>query len=130
MYRTLQNDAPADATRFVSRYAHVRNLSETLASPLSAEDQCVQSMPEASPTKWHLAHATWFFETLVLQAHVSSYRPFDPRYARLFNSYYEALGPRPARELRGMLTRPSCSEILCYRRYVDDAMESLLSAGA
>ena len=89
----------------------------------------MQSMPQASPTKWHLAHATWFFETLVLQAHMSSYRTFDPRYARLFNSYYEALGPRHARELRGMLTRPSSGEILCYRRHVDDAMESLLEAG-
>jgi ergothioneine biosynthesis protein EgtB len=120
----------AQPESLLERFRSVRAASLQLASSLSAEDQCVQSMPEASPTKWHLAHTTWFFETLVLQAHMSSYRPFDPRYAHLFNSYYEALGPRHARELRGMLTRPSSDEILCYRRCVDDAMESLLRAGA
>jgi ergothioneine biosynthesis protein EgtB len=101
-----------------------------LAGALSAEDQCVQSMPEASPTKWHLAHTSWFFEAMVLQAHDPAYRCFDERYARLFNSYYEALGPRHQRELRGLLTRPGHHEVLRYRRHIDRAVASLIGAGA
>ncbi|WP_206956968.1 ergothioneine biosynthesis protein EgtB [Trinickia acidisoli] len=107
-------------------YDEVRHYSLALAAPLSAEDQSVQSMPDASPTKWHLAHTTWFFETVVLGAHVPGYRPFDERYAYLFNSYYEALGPRHARPHRGLLTRPSSQEVRAYRRYVDEAMSALL----
>jgi len=125
MYRTLQNDAPTDDTRFVSRYADVRNLSETLAAPLSAEDQGVQSMPDASPTKWHLAHTTWFFETLVLMPHAPDYEPYDRRFQYLFNSYYEALGARHPRPQRGLLTRPTLEEVFKYRRHVDDAMARL-----
>src|SRR6266851_3014953 len=130
MYRSLENDAPSEDTRFVSRYAAVRALSEALAAPLGAEDSCVQSMPEASPTKWHLAHTTWFFEALVLQPQMAGYRCFDARYSHLFNSYYEALGPRHARALRGLLTRPAQHEVLSYRRYVDDAVEALIRSGA
>ena len=111
MYRTLQNDAPGEDTRFVSRYAGVRALTETLAAPLSAEDQCVQSMPDASPTKWHLAHTTWFFETLVLMPHAPDYEPYDRRFQYLFNSYYEALGARHPRPQRGLLTRPTLKEV-------------------
>jgi len=110
----------------LARFCAVRAVSLQLAKALSPEDQCVQSMPEASPTKWHLAHTTWFFETMVLQPYDPQYQCFDPRYAHLFNSYYESLGPHPARELRGLLTRPTHNEILRYRRYVDDAVESLL----
>src|SRR5436190_617410 len=77
-----------------TRFEQVRSHSVGLAAPLSPEDQCVQSMPDASPTKWHLAHTTWFFETVVLAAHAPGYRPFDAHFARLFNSYYESLGPR------------------------------------
>ncbi|REM27291.1 ergothioneine biosynthesis protein EgtB, partial [Mycobacterium tuberculosis] len=76
-----------------------------------AEDQCIQSMPDASPTKWHLAHTTWFFESVLLQPHAGGYQPFDPRFLYLFNSYYEALGPRHPRPQRGLLTRPSLDEV-------------------
>lgn len=108
------------------RYAQVRARSLELAAPLSAEDQCVQSMEDASPTKWHLAHTTWFFEAMVLCPHEPGYRPFDPRYFYLFNSYYEALGPRHPRPRRGLLTRPALEEIHAYRRHVDAGVRQLL----
>jgi ergothioneine biosynthesis protein EgtB len=111
------------------RFRIVRSASLQLADPLSVEDQCVQSMPEASPTKWHLAHTTWFFEAIVLQPHAPGYRCFDPRFTHLFNSYYEAFGQRHARERRAMLTRPSLDEVHAYRRYVDDAVEALFASG-
>ncbi|HEX3808830.1 MAG TPA: ergothioneine biosynthesis protein EgtB [Rhizomicrobium sp.] len=104
------------------RYARVRALTVDLAQPLSAEDQCVQSMDDASPTKWHLAHTTWFFETVVLGAADANYKTFDPRFGYLFNSYYEGLGPRHPRPQRGLLTRPSAEEVLAYRRHVDEAL--------
>jgi ergothioneine biosynthesis protein EgtB len=112
-----------------ARYRGVRAASVGLAAPLAAEDQAVQSMPEASPTKWHLAHTTWFFETMVLGPFDPSHRPVDERYAYLFNSYYEAVGPRPPRPSRGLITRPSLAEVHAYRRAVDGAMERLLEAG-
>ena len=105
-----------------ARYATVRRHSLDLAAPLSPEDQCVQPMPDASPTKWHLAHTTWFFETLVLAAHAPGHRPYDARWAPLFNSYYESLGPRHPRPQRGLLTRPSLAEVHAYRAAVDAAM--------
>lgn len=105
-----------------ARYLSVRRHSLELAAPLSAEDQCVQAMPDASPTKWHLAHTSWFFEALVLGPHAPGHRPHDERYARLFNSYYESLGPRHPRPQRGLLTRPSQAEVLDYRAAVDAAM--------
>ena len=108
------------------RFAQLRANSLALAAPLSAEDQCVQSMPDASPTKWHLAHASWFFEALVLVPHLADYQPFDPRFFRLFNSYYESLGPRHPRPQRGLLTRPALTEVLAYRAHVDSAMQRLL----
>ena len=111
------------------QFRAVRAHSLALAAPLSAEDQCVQSMPDASPTKWHLAHSTWFFETVLLQAHAAGYRPFDRRFHFLFNSYYEALGPRHPRPQRGLLTRPSQGEVHAYRRHVDEAVLSLLAYG-
>lgn len=111
------------------RYSDIRALSEMLAAPLSAEDQCIQSMPDASPVKWHLAHTTWFFETLLLIPHASSYQPFDPRYHYLFNSYYESLGARHPRPERGLITRPSSDQVIEYRRHVDDAMARLLDGG-
>src|SRR3954452_87638 len=89
------------------RFAQVRNHSLSLASPLSVEDQCVQSMPDASPTKWHLAHTTWFLETVVLAQHSQGYQPYDRRFSYLFNSYYESLGSRHPRPQRGLITRPS-----------------------
>jgi ergothioneine biosynthesis protein EgtB len=102
-------------------FAQVRKFSEVLAVPLSAEDAGVQSMPDASPAKWHLAHTSWFFET-VIASRLPGYRPFDPRFAYLFNSYYEALGPRHPRPRRGLITRPSLEEVLAYRAHVDAAM--------
>jgi ergothioneine biosynthesis protein EgtB len=113
-----------DALREIFR--SVRTASLDLAAPLSAEDQCIQSMPDASPTKWHLAHTTWFFETVLLQPQASGYRPFDPRFQYLFNSYYEALGPRHPRPQRGLLTRPSVDEVHAYRAHVDAGVERLL----
>lgn len=104
------------------RFEAVRARTLALAAPLSAEDQCVQSMPDASPTKWHLAHTSWFFETLVLQAFQTGYRFFDAQYSYLFNSYYEALGPRHPRPQRGLLTRPGLSDVHAYRGHVDSAM--------
>jgi ergothioneine biosynthesis protein EgtB len=112
----------ASAERFLSVRAH----TERLAAPLSAEDQTVQSMPDASPTKWHLAHTTWFFETFVLAVHASTYRPFDAAYKYLFNSYYEAVGPRHPRPQRGLLSRPGVDEIMAYRRHVTTAMTALI----
>src|SRR5471030_179878 len=119
--------APGNTSQRVDRFLKVRAATERLAAPLSAEDQTVQSMPDASPTKWHLAHTTWFFETFILRVHLPSYRIFDPAYEYLFNSYYEAVGPRHPRPQRGMITRPGVGEILAYRRQVSDAMAALLT---
>jgi len=109
-------------TNLASRLNEVRRQSVALTAGLSAEDQAVQPMPDASPTKWHLAHTSWFFETLVLAPHAVGHRPFDARYAALFNSYYEALGPRHPRPQRGLLTRPCLDEVLAYRAAVDAAL--------
>ena len=105
----------------------MRAATLALAAPLSAEDQLVQSMPDASPTKWHLAHTTWFFETFVLGRFVPGYRPVDARFAYLFNSYYEGVGPRPPRPRRGMLARPPLEEIHAYRAAIDRRMDALLA---
>jgi ergothioneine biosynthesis protein EgtB len=110
------------------RYRAVRSFTTALSAPLSEEDAVVQSMPDASPAKWHLAHTTWFFETFVL-ARGDAYRPFDARYAFLFNSYYEAVGDRHPRPERGLLTRPSLAEVKRYREHVDEAMLALLAQG-
>src|SRR4029453_2443354 len=112
-----------------ARFREVRSFTEALASPLSAEDQTVQTMPDVSPTKWHRAHTTWFFETFVLGPHVPGHRDFDPDFRFLFNSYYEAVGPRHARPQRGTLTRPRIAEIASYRRAVDEALGALLGQG-
>ena len=116
-----------------SQYRAVRALTQAIARPLSDADATVQSMDDASPAKWHLAHVTWFFESFVLRDHVPSYRPFDPLYAYLFNSYYEAEGARHPRPRRGLLTRPSLAQLLDYRAHVDATMLAalpLLPAGA
>jgi ergothioneine biosynthesis protein EgtB len=103
-----------------------RKLTLDLAAPLSDADATIQPFPDASPAKWHLAHTSWFFETFVLRDHVPGYRPFDERYPFLFNSYYEAEGPRHARPRRGMLSRPSLDEVRAYRAFVDEALERAL----
>jgi len=115
---------PAPAARN-ARYLHIRAASRALAAPLSAEDCAIQSMPDASPVKWHLAHTTWFFETFVLVPHAKGYRAFDPAYRALFNSYYVAVGERHPRPERGMLSRPALEDILRYREHVDEAMGAL-----
>ena len=109
-------------------YRDVRSLTEALAAPLSAEDQTVQSMPDASPTKWHRAHTTWFFETFVLVPYARGYRLFDEAFGFIFNSYYESIGPRHPRPSRGVLSRPGVEAVAAYRAYVDTAMEGLLDS--
>ncbi len=114
--------------RVASDYAAVRAQTVALAAPLSAEDSQVQSMADASPTKWHLAHTTWFFEEFVLQEFEPGFTPHDARWRFLFNSYYEAVGPRLARPSRGLMTRPSLDEVHDYRRAVDQRMAKLLAS--
>jgi ergothioneine biosynthesis protein EgtB len=106
----------------VEQFRRTRCASVSLAEHLSDADATVQSMPDASPTKWHLAHTTWFFETFILRDHVPGYRVFDPAYHYLFNSYYDGEGDRHARPRRGMLTRPSLDEIVAYRAHVDGTL--------
>jgi ergothioneine biosynthesis protein EgtB len=108
-------------------FAAVRAETEARAAPLSLEDQVVQSMPDASPTKWHRAHTTWFFEQFLLVPHLPAYEVFDPGFGYLFNSYYVAAGPRHARPMRGLLTRPDGAEVAAYRGHVDRAIERLLA---
>jgi len=122
------------STLVVSRRAHwieafrrVRGETERRAAPLSPEDQVIQSMPDASPTKWHRAHTTWFFETFLLVPNVAGYRVFDERFAFLFNSYYVAAGPRHARPKRGLVTRPKAGEVADYRAHVDAAVGRLIA---
>jgi len=110
------------------QYREIRSKSLELTQPYSAEDHMLQSMPDASPAKWHLAHTTWFFETFILGTHVPGYKPFDQRYKQLFNSYYKQLGSHPYRGSRGLMSRPSLNEIHAYRSHVDDAMLDHLKA--
>jgi ergothioneine biosynthesis protein EgtB len=110
-----------------AQYCDVRTLTEALASPLTAEDQTVQSMPEVSPTKWHRAHVTWFFEDFALGRFAPDHEPFHPEYRYLFNSYYEAVGERHPRAERGLLSRPGIAEVARYRQAVDQRMLELLS---
>jgi ergothioneine biosynthesis protein EgtB len=119
-----------DDGRLADRYRSVRDHSLALAAPLSGEDQQIQSMPDVSPTKWHLAHTTWFFETFLLKPHLAGYQVFDDDYDFLFNSYYEAVGPRAARHERGLISRPSVEEVRAYRGHVDVAMARLLAEPA
>jgi dimethylhistidine N-methyltransferase len=116
------------AAGWMSRYRTVRAASEALTRSLTPEDQAAQSMPDASPSKWHLAHTSWFFETFLLAPRLAGYKVFDARFAYLFNSYYEALGPRQPRPQRGLLTRPSLADVMAYRAHVDAGMARLLEA--
>ncbi|MGE8672787.1 MAG: DinB family protein, partial [Achromobacter kerstersii] len=109
------------------RYDAVRSTSTALAAPLSPEDCQVQSMPDCSPVKWHLAHTTWFFETFLLTHFHPPYTMFHPQYRMLFNSYYNAIGAKHPRPHRGLLSRPALSDVLQYRQHVDGAMHDLIS---
>jgi ergothioneine biosynthesis protein EgtB len=124
------DDAPiADSRQFyVDAFRSVRAETERRAALLSAEDQVVQSMPDASPTKWHRAHMTWFFEEFLLRKFAPGYRIFDERFAYLFNSYYVSAGPRQARPQRGLMTRPNVSEVTAYRAHVDQAVIALIES--
>lgn len=132
MARATHSDASLvqDTTALASHYDKVRALSLSLAARLTPEDQQVQTMADVSPTKWHLAHTAWFFETFLVQPLLPGYTPFHPRYGYLFNSYYEAVGPRHARARRGDLSRPPVADIVAYRQHVDAAMRRLMAGNA
>ena len=113
---------------WLQAFRSMRAETERRAALLSAEDQVVQSMPDASPTKWHRAQVSWFFEQFLLRSHAKNYRVFDERFAYLFNSYYVSAGPRQARPQRGLITRPSALEVTAYRRHVDGAVTRLIES--
>jgi ergothioneine biosynthesis protein EgtB len=110
-----------------NRLLDTRHVSHELAAPLSPEDMVVQAMDDASPTKWHLAHVTWFFETFILTKHLPGYRVFDKTFNYCFNSYYESQGQRQPRPNRGLLTRPSIEHVMAYRAHVDEGLRSLFA---
>ncbi|MCH7719481.1 MAG: ergothioneine biosynthesis protein EgtB [Planctomycetes bacterium] len=116
----------ASTARLSDRYAAVRRFSETLCDPLETEDYVIQSMPDVSPTRWHLAHTTWFFETFVLSEYSPAYRPFHPDFVYLFNSYYNGIGDQFPRPRRGVLSRPTVKEVFAYRKHVDEHTRSFL----
>jgi ergothioneine biosynthesis protein EgtB len=128
---TLMAERPSDHPRqnWLKAFRAVRAETERRAALLSPEDQVVQSMPDASPTKWHRAHVTWFFEQFLLRPYAKGYRPFDERFAYLYNSYYVSAGPRQARPQRGLITRPTAAEVTAYRAHVDDAVAALIESG-
>ena len=115
-----------DRSALLARYHHVRRTTERLCAPLSPEDQVVQAMPDVSPTKWHQAHVSWFFDTFLLEPHLPGYGPLHPAYRVLFNSYYNGVGPQFSRPDRGHLSRPTVAEVQAYRAWVDRGMTALL----
>ena len=122
----LPETRPAEV--LAARYSHIRRVSLEICEPLQTEDFVVQSMPDASPTKWHLAHTSWFFEQFLLKPLLTGYRAFHPDFEYLFNSYYQTVGRMHARPQRGLLTRPTVDEVLRYREHVDEHMQKLLHA--
>ena len=122
--------APAAPPPLLQRYLAVRRQSAAMVAPLSPEDCQAQSMPDASPAKWHLAHTTWFFETFVLERFEPGFQPFDPAFRVLFNSYYQAVGPQHPRPARGLITRPGLAQVMQYRAAVDERVAALLAVGA
>jgi ergothioneine biosynthesis protein EgtB len=126
MQLVADRSAGEEREEWIERYRLRRARTEEIAAPLGAEDQTVQSMPDVSPTKWHRAHVTWFFENFILKQLARGHQPLDPAYGYLFNSYYEGVGPRHPRPRRGLLSRPGIAEIGAYRRQVDAAMERLI----
>ncbi len=114
------------ASQLAAHYAAVRQFSRELCATLEPEDCCIQSMPDVSPTRWHLAHTTWFFETFILTS-LPTYKPCQAEYSFLFNSYYNAIGQQFPRAHRGLLSRPTVSQVFEYRREIDEQMMQLLS---
>jgi ergothioneine biosynthesis protein EgtB len=128
MTASLAHQSPgAVGSSLRERFAEIRETSMRITASLSPEDQMLQSMPDASPSKWHLAHTTWFFETFILLPHSSSYQVFDPHFQYLFNSYYKQLGSHPDRGSRGLMSRPSLERVHAYRSHVDAAVLALLN---
>ncbi len=123
-------EVAAGRPSLLDRFRSVRGATEALCQGLEVEDFVVSSMPDVSPTKWHLAHTTWFFETFVLAGHLAGYRSPDPQYAYLFNSYYVQAGERHCRAQRGLATRPTVAQVFAYRHHVDDAMQTLIAGVA
>jgi len=123
---SIQFDQSTCCTLLLPKYESVREFSHVLCEPLEIEDFVVQSMPDASPIRWHLAHTTWFFETFILKRFAQNYEPLDPMYEYLFNSYYNGIGEQFPRPKRGLLTRPTVAEVMIYRREVDNRMGQLL----
>lgn len=118
---------PLTIDEIVEKFQQVRSISEWQCEPLLVEDYGLQAMPETSPAKWHLAHTTWFFETFLLKPHLKSYKPLNPKYEYIFNSYYNGIGAQYPRAQRGLLSRPSVEEVYAYRHHVNNAMQELLS---
>jgi ergothioneine biosynthesis protein EgtB len=116
----------AERQALAERYQQVRQSTEALSAPLAIEDYVIQSMPDCSPTKWHLAHVSWFFETFLLKPSITNYRPLNPQYAYLFNSYYNAAGDKYPRPQRGLISRPTVDEVYQYRRHVDEHVLDLV----
>src|ERR1700731_2392252 len=122
-------DSGSERQALAERYQQVRQSTEALSAPLAVEDYVIQSMPDCSPTKWHLAHTAWFFETFVLTPELPGYQAFHPQFGFLFNSYYNAVGWRWPRPQRGLLSRPTVAEVYRYRAHVDEHMAELLRTG-
>ncbi len=122
-----EDEPDFDQARILAEYRTIRNDTESLCQPLAIEDYGIQSMPDVSPPKWHLAHTTWFFETFLLMPFLPEYRVFHPQFGYLFNSYYETVGSFFPRAQRGLLSRPTVGEVYRYRQYVDRAMEALIA---
>ncbi len=127
MSSTRAGSTSSRSARLLARFHDVRRFTTSLCSGLAAEDCVVQSMPDVSPTKWHLAHTTWFFETFILKKWISGYRPENPQYAYLFNSYYNAAGDMHRRDLRGLISRPTVEETHRYRSAIDEHVDHLVS---
>jgi ergothioneine biosynthesis protein EgtB len=124
----MRSTSSIPAISLLSQYQQVRQLSDRICQPLATEDYVIQSMPDVSPPKWHLAHTTWFFETFLLVPHLPGYTVFHPQFGYLFNSYYEAVGARHPRHQRGLLSRPTVTEVYEYRAHVDRSMAILLGS--
>lgn len=122
--RSIAN--PEVASPLAQQYRAVRTFTDSLVAHLAPEDLMVQSMPDASPAKWHLAHTTWFFETFLLSEFLPGYKPFDPEFRNVFNSYYKKVGKHPFRGTRGTFSRPTLDRVLAYRAHVNDAMDRFI----